>query len=42
MQWRYPEMGGGVGQHQSFDFSSLSHKCKLMYYFELLNSAEFR
>uniref|UniRef100_A0A915D8G2 CRAL-TRIO domain-containing protein n=1 Tax=Ditylenchus dipsaci TaxID=166011 RepID=A0A915D8G2_9BILA len=40
MQWRSPE--ASTGHHQSFDFSNLSHKCKLMYYFELLNSADFR
>ncbi|VDL74672.1 unnamed protein product [Nippostrongylus brasiliensis] len=40
LQWRIPEI---PGQHNSaFDFSIGSHKCKLMYYHELLDSADFR
>ncbi|ETN68996.1 hypothetical protein RB195_025957 [Necator americanus] len=40
LQWRTPEI---PGQHNStFDFSIGSHKCKLMYYHELLDSADFR
>ncbi|CAB3401558.1 unnamed protein product [Caenorhabditis bovis] len=37
MQWRAPEAGA---QHSSFDFGM--HKCKLMYYYEILNSDDFR
>ncbi|KAK0397280.1 hypothetical protein QR680_002063 [Steinernema hermaphroditum] len=40
MQWRHPEVSSG--QHQSFDFSLSGHKCKLIYYHELLDSANFR
>ncbi|KIH48601.1 hypothetical protein ANCDUO_21328, partial [Ancylostoma duodenale] len=39
LQWRIPEI---PGQHNTtFDFSIGSHKCKLMYYYELLDSADF-
>jgi hypothetical protein len=40
MQWRHAEHGNVP--HQSFDFSLSHHKCKLMYYKEVLNSEEFR
>ncbi|KJH42177.1 CRAL/TRIO domain protein [Dictyocaulus viviparus] len=40
LQWRIPEISG---QHNTtFDFSIGTHKCRLMYYHELLNSADFR
>ncbi|VDK45546.1 unnamed protein product, partial [Cylicostephanus goldi] len=40
LQWRIPEVSG---QHNTtFDFSINTHKCKLMYYHELLDSANFR
>ncbi|KAE9413792.1 hypothetical protein Angca_007018, partial [Angiostrongylus cantonensis] len=40
LQWRIPEI---PGQHNTtFDFSISSHKCKLMYYHEILDSADFR
>ncbi|KAI1725704.1 PRELI-like family domain-containing protein [Ditylenchus destructor] len=43
MQWRYPEHTLSTHhQGSSFDFSHLSHKCRLMYYYELLNSADFK
>ncbi|VDD87376.1 unnamed protein product [Enterobius vermicularis] len=38
LQWRYPE----PSNNQSFDFSLSHHKCKLMYYYELLDSAGFK
>uniref|UniRef100_A0A0K0DP65 CRAL-TRIO domain-containing protein n=1 Tax=Angiostrongylus cantonensis TaxID=6313 RepID=A0A0K0DP65_ANGCA len=41
LQWRIPEVI--PGQHNTtFDFSISSHKCKLMYYHEILDSADFR
>ncbi len=39
LQWKYADV---VAHHQSFDFSLPGHKCKLIYYHELLDSAEFR
>ncbi|KHN86630.1 CRAL-TRIO domain-containing protein T23G5.2 [Toxocara canis] len=38
LQWRHPE----PTPSQSFDFSLSHHKCKIMYYYELLDSADFR
>lgn len=38
LQWRHPEP---AQPHTSFDFSLTSHKCKLMYYYELLDSVDF-
>ncbi|VDK47223.1 unnamed protein product [Anisakis simplex] len=38
LQWRHPE----PTPNQSFDFSLSHHKCKIMYYYELLDSADFR
>uniref|UniRef100_A0A0K0ESX1 Col_cuticle_N domain-containing protein n=1 Tax=Strongyloides stercoralis TaxID=6248 RepID=A0A0K0ESX1_STRER len=40
LQWRHQEPPNN--QHYSFDFSLSGHKCKLMYYSELLNSTDFR
>nr|CRZ25908.1 Bm5958 [Brugia malayi] len=38
LQWRHLESV----QNQSFDFSLSGHKCKIMYYHELLDSLDFR
>ncbi|KAL3981956.1 PRELI-like family protein [Acanthocheilonema viteae] len=38
LQWRHLE----TAQNQSFDFSLSGHKCKVMYYHELLDSLDFR
>ncbi|CAG9533467.1 unnamed protein product [Cercopithifilaria johnstoni] len=38
LQWRHLE----TVQNQSFDFSLSGHKCKIMYYHELLDSLDFR
>uniref|UniRef100_A0AC35U640 CRAL-TRIO domain-containing protein n=1 Tax=Rhabditophanes sp. KR3021 TaxID=114890 RepID=A0AC35U640_9BILA len=40
MQWRHQEPVSS--HHTSFDFSLSGHKCRLMYYSELLNSTDFR
>lgn len=38
LQWRHLE----AVQNQPFDFSLSGHKCKIMYYHELLDSLDFR
>ncbi|PIC39093.1 hypothetical protein B9Z55_010895 [Caenorhabditis nigoni] len=38
MQWRVPETT--AGHSSTFDFGS--HKCRLIYYYEILNSENFR
>lgn len=38
MQWRVPDTAGG--HSSTFDFGS--HKCKFIYYYEILNSENFR
>ncbi|MFH4976530.1 hypothetical protein AB6A40_003239 [Gnathostoma spinigerum] len=38
LQWRHPDSSSTP----SFDFSLTQHKCRLMYYYELLDSANFR
>lgn len=38
LQWRIPE----PPPNQSFDFLLATHKCKVMYYHELLDSLDFR
>lgn len=38
LQWRHCE----AVPNPSFDFSLMSHKCKIVYYFELLDSMDFK
>lgn len=38
LQWRHQE----PALNQSFDFSLSGHKCKIMYYHELLDSFNFK
>uniref|UniRef100_A0A0N5BLV7 CRAL-TRIO domain-containing protein n=1 Tax=Strongyloides papillosus TaxID=174720 RepID=A0A0N5BLV7_STREA len=40
LQWRHQELSNN--HNHSFDFSLSGHKCKVMYYSELLDSTDFR
>lgn len=43
LQWRLSEQQPSLSQHHtSFDFSLTGPKCKVMYYYELLDSANFK
>ncbi|KAI6235202.1 SEC14-like protein 1 family protein [Aphelenchoides besseyi] len=42
LQWRICDQSAASQHHSSFDFSLMGPKCKVMYYFELLDSNNFR
>lgn len=42
LQWRFSEQPTTSQHHTSFDFSLSGPKCKVMYYYELLDSENFR
>lgn len=44
LQWRNPEFVTAASAHpSSFDFSlPMTQKCKIMYYYEVLDSVEYR
>lgn len=41
LQWRLSEPAASI-QHTSFDFSLTGPKCKIMFYYEVLDSENFR